>query len=284
MQNMGAARKVPPMSFSTLGCPDWDFDAILDFAVKHGYRGIEVRGVLRVMDLPKCPVFSSPEAIAETLQKMKSRGLRFVDLGSSAELHISDPAELQKQMDEARRFIDLAQQLQCPFIRVFPNRLPKEENRDAVMARISKNLLELGKYAETRNVTVLIETHGDLSASKDVLKVIQAADHPHVGLIWDIVNMWSVTKEPVTEVYGRLKKWIRHTHIKDMTISKDGKERYVFVGKGDTPVFEAIDLLYANGYKGFYSFEWEKLWHPDIDAPELALADFPEAMKVHFSK
>jgi hypothetical protein len=40
--------------------------------------------------------------------------------------------------------------------------------------------------------------------------------------------------------------------------------------------------LYQGGYKGYYSFEWEKLWHPEIAEPELALADYPKKMKTHF--
>jgi sugar phosphate isomerase/epimerase len=102
-----------------------------------------------------------------------------------------------------------------------------------------------------------------------------------VGIVWDIVNMWSVTREPVVDVYQKLKQYIHHTHIKDLK-EIDGKERYVLLGKGETPIFEAIDILAKNNYKGYFSFEWEKLWHPEIEEPEIALADYPRAMKEHF--
>ena len=52
--------------------------------------------------------------------------------------------------------------------------------------------------------------------------------------------------------------------------------------QGEVPIFEAIDALQKGGYKGYYSFEWEKLWHPEIAAPEIAIADYPVAMKKHF--
>jgi hypothetical protein len=54
------------------------------------------------------------------------------------------------------------------------------------------------------------------------------------------------------------------------------------LGEGNLPIFTAIDALYHGGYKGYYSFEWEKLWHPEIAEPELALADYPTKMKAHF--
>jgi hypothetical protein len=53
--------KYPSLSFSTLGCPDWPFGKITDFAVQHAYQGIEVRGLLREMDLQKCPEFSTAQ-------------------------------------------------------------------------------------------------------------------------------------------------------------------------------------------------------------------------------
>ena len=53
----------PLLSFSTLGCPDWTFQQIASFAVQHGYKGIEVRGIQRQLDLTKCPEFSTEENI-----------------------------------------------------------------------------------------------------------------------------------------------------------------------------------------------------------------------------
>ena len=55
----------------------------------------------------------------------------------------------------------------------------------------------------------------------------------------------------------------------------DGKIHYVLLGQGEVPIFAAIDVLQNGGYKGYYSFEWEKLWHPEIADPEIALADYP---------
>jgi hypothetical protein len=48
-------------------------------------------------------------------------------------------------------------------------------------------------------------------------------------------------------------------------------------------MFEAIDILYNDGYKGYFSFEWEKLWHPEIAEPEIAIAHYAKTMKVHFN-
>ncbi|MBS1521772.1 MAG: sugar phosphate isomerase/epimerase [Bacteroidetes bacterium] len=279
----GSSRNKALLSFSTLGCPDWDFKQVVDFAAAHDYQGIELRGIKRQLDLLQCEEFKSPENRKATLRMMKDKGLKFVDLGSSANLHFPEGTERTKNMDEARRFIDLAQEIGCPFIRVFPNDFPKGTDKNETIDLMAGGLLMLAQYAKDSDVSVLIESHGDLVHTDDLEKVLKAAEHPHAGMIWDVVNMWSITKEPVAQAFERLKKYIRHTHIKDAKVSGSDDIQYVFLGKGDVPIFEAIDLLAKNNYKGYYSFEWEKMWHPELPSPELALTDYSQTMRKHFS-
>lgn len=281
-QSFYAKKMIPLLSFSTLGCPEWDFKKITDFAAQHNYQGIEIRGIQHEMDLTKCSEFSSAGNIKDTLEIMKDKGLKFVNLGSSCSLHFADSAERTKNLDEGKRFIDLAQKIECPFVRVFPNKVANEEDKIKTLDLIAKGLQELGDYTNGSNVTVLMETHGDVVKSDDILYVMKSSANDHAGLVWDITNMWSVTREPPGEVYPKLKKYIHHTHIKDLKMVDD-KQRYTLLGQGEVPIFSAIDLLSQGGYKGYYSFEWEKLWHPEIEEPELALADYPVAMLKHFS-
>ena len=271
----------PLLAFSTLGCPDWPFQKIVDFAAANNYKGIEVRGILRQLDLPKCNEFSTAENRAATVKLMEEKGLRFVDLGSSATLHFKDAATRQKNLDDGRRFIDLAQQINCPYIRVYGNNFPKEQDRNETMDLVITGLTELGNHAKASGVKVLMETHGDFVKIADLEKIMQATAHPNVGLIWDISNMWTVTKEPPADAYKKLKKYIHHVHIKD-AVMVDGKLQYKFLGQGEVPIFEAMEILVRDEYKGYYSYEWEKLWHPELAEPELALADYPRAVKAHF--
>lgn len=278
-----AKKYKPLLSFSTLGCPDWPFEKIVNFAADNKYDAIEIRGILRELDLTKTPQFSSEENIKKTLQLMHDKNLGFSDLGSSAALHFSEGEERQKNLDEAKRFIDLAQRISCPYIRVFPNDFPENQTHEKTIELIVDGLKQLGDYAADKNVTVLLETHGKVVYTADLLNIMRQTKHPHVGLVWDAYNMWSVTKESPASVYASLKDYIHHTHIKDAKMI-NGKEQYVLLGTGNSAIFEAIDILVKNKFPGYYSFEWEKLWHPEIDDPEIAIADYPKAMERHFAK
>jgi len=269
-------KKKPKLSFSTLGCPDWDLDKILSFAKDNEYSGIEFRGLLRQMDLTKCPEFG-PENIQATLKKFSDKSLKIVNLGSSAALHHADPAERKKSIEEGKSFIRLASDLKCPYIRVFPNNIPKDRDKNETLNLIAQGLIELGEFAKDKNVMVLMETHGEVVYTADIEKVMTLANHTNVGLVWDFVNMWAVTKEEADHMYERLGKFIRHAHIKDFKLI-DGKIRYVPLGEGETPIFKAIDLLSKNQYSGYYSFEWEKMWHPEIEAPEIAFSSYSKTL------
>ena len=70
-----------------------------------------------------------------------------------------------------------------------------------------------------------METHdGDFVYIADIEKIVKAAEHPHVGLIWDALNMWTITKEKPTALYDKLKKYINHTHIKNATMAGQPRE------------------------------------------------------------
>ncbi|RYY31582.1 MAG: sugar phosphate isomerase/epimerase [Chitinophagaceae bacterium] len=268
------------LCFSTLGCPDWSFDEVLDFAVKHNYQGIEVRTIQRELDLTKVPAFMG-SAVKETINKLSDKNIQLVDLGASAAMHHSESATRKKNLDDAKRYIDLAASLQCPYVRVFPNNLPKDNPRQQTLDLIIAGLNELAAYAKSSKVKVLMETHGDVVYKKDLIYIMEEVDNTKVALIWDVLNSWAVTKETPADIYAAISKYVHHVHIKD-GIVKDGKVHHTLLGKGEAPIREAVQLLYKNNYNGFYSFEWEKLWHPEIEAPELALAAYPKEVLQYF--
>jgi predicted xylose isomerase-like sugar epimerase len=48
----------------------------------------------------------------------------------------------------------------------------------------------------------------------------------------------------------------------------------VLTGTGTVPVRRQVEALQKIGYRGFYSFEWEKRWHPEIEEPDVAFAQY----------
>ena len=260
-----------PIGFSTLGTPQWDWIPTLDFAAAHGFAAVELRGILDTMDLSKRPEFQ-PDRVAQTKRELAERGLVVPVLGASINLHEQDAAKLAEAMAETRRFIDVASALGAPYVRVFGNKLLPGVPRAAVLGHIGGGLHELGAYAQPRGVTVLLESHGDFVDSPTLLEIMRLADSPAVALLWDAHHTFVGGESPETTV-REIGRYIRHTHLKD-SVPAGNDRRYVLTGTGDVPVRRQVEALVRMGYHGFYNFEWEKRWHPEIEEPEVAIAHY----------
>jgi sugar phosphate isomerase/epimerase len=264
-----------PIAFSTLGCPNWEWTKILDFANQHGFAAVELRGLDGNLDLPSHPIFA-PGRIEQTKRDIRESRLKIACVSSSANLHFADQAKRAKELGDARRFIDLASSLGAPCVRVFGGREESDTRRlpdQATKARVAAGLHEIGNYAGPRRVKVLIESHDHFTASTSLKDVLRAANSDHVGLLWDAHHTFADSNEDPEFTVKQLGSSIRHTHLKDSTGSGEGR-KYVLTGQGNVPIGRQIESLRSIGYKGFYCFEWEKLWHPDLEAPEIAIADF----------
>lgn len=264
-----------PIAFSTLGCPAWDWPKILDFAQQHGFSAIELRGLQGNMDLPSHAIFAA-DRVERTKKEIQSHKLRIGCVSSSANLYFEDPSRREKELADARRFIDLASTLGAPYVRVFGGKEASDKNPvpdDATKARVAAGLRELGDYSGPRGVTVIIESHDHFTASATLKDVLQAANSPHVGLLWDAHHTFATSNEDPEFTVKALGSWIRHTHLKDSTGTGEDR-KYVLTGTGNVPIAGQIKALQSIGYKGYYCFEWEKVWHPDLLDPAVAIPDF----------
>jgi sugar phosphate isomerase/epimerase len=263
------------ISFTTLSCPQWTWERILDEAERLGYDGIEIRGIEGEMFLPKARPFL-PENIRQAKEELKRRGLKIICLDTSCNLH--DESKYEQVMNEGRASIDLAQELGVPYIRVFGNNIPDPARKQETVNWVAKCLQELGQYAENKNVTVLIETHGDFSASDDLAAVLELTSSPAIGVLWDVHHPYKAFSEPLAATYERLGKYIKHTHYKDSK-GMGAEAPLCLVGEGDLPIKESLDILKKNHYDGYLSLEWEKKWHPEIEDPEVAVPSFISYIK-----
>lgn len=277
-----AAKPVLPLCFSTLGCPKWTWKQVLDAAVANGYAAVELRGLLGQMDLPASSEFNAGR-LKEKRADLAAAGITVACLGSSAQMHHGDPATRKKHLDEGRRFIDLAAALKTPCVRVFGDKVPPGDDKAAVVQRVGAGLRELAAHARGSGVTVIIESHGDFTDSPTLLAMLEAAgDGP--AILWDTHHTVVAGHERPAGTFRQLATHVRHTHIKD-SVPADGDERkYVLLGEGEVPIRQIVQTLASGGYKGYYGFEWEKVWHPDIAEPEIAIPHYAKTMRQYLEQ
>lgn len=264
-----------PIAFSTLGCPVWDWTKILQFAHQHGFSAVELRGLQGNLDLPTHAIFAA-DRIEQTKKQIRDNKLRIACVSSSANLYMEDGDKRTQALADARRFIDLASTIGAPLVRVFGGKAESDKNPvpdDATKSRVAAGLRELGQYAGPKGVTVIIESHDHFTSSATLKDVLSAVNSEHVGLLWDAHHTFAASNEEPEFTVKQLGQWIRHTHLKD-SVGQGEDRKYVLTGTGNVPIERQIKALQSISYKGFYCFEWEKVWHPDLADPDIAIADF----------
>jgi len=268
-----------PIAFSTLGCPDWGLKKILDFAAEHRYAAIELRGLQGNLDLPSHPAFAAGQ-MEQTKRDIASHGLKIACVSSSTRLGEEDADKRAKEIADGRRFIDLASKLGAPYVRVFGDGKPVEKGAapsEELKARVASGLHELGEYAATKSVEVIIESHDNFTASTTLTDVFAKANSQHAALLWDAHHTFATSNEEPEVTVKRLGGWIRHTHIKD-SVGNGEDRKYVLTGRGTVPIKRQVEALRSIGYKGYFCYEWEKVWHPELDDPATAFPDYAKVM------
>ena len=262
------------LAFSTLGCPDWTFDEVLDCAAAMGYQAIELRGVNGKMRADEMDVFF-PENREETMKKVAEHGLVIRSFGTSASFH--DPERLDGAMEDGRAAVDLCAQIGVPYVRVFGNLADKTaDTPEGEVKRVAEGIQALCDYAAGKPVTILLEVHGDFNTAARILKTAELVDRENFGILWDVEHSDEADEGDFMSFWEPVKHLIHHVHIKDHRRLGGGKFQLCETGAGDIPLKEMILQMEKDGYEGYYSLEWEKKWHPELrDAEE----EFPHYVR-----
>jgi sugar phosphate isomerase/epimerase len=263
------------LSFSTLGCPNWSFDEIVLRASQYGYDGVAFRGLGGELDLTKIPEFS-PSGRPTTRRRLKEAGLATSMVLTSATLMTQDAKMLEASLRLGESHIDIASDLECPYIRVFGGQIPVGVSHAAAIRRAGDRLHRLGEYAKQRGVEVLIETHDDWVVTSRVRRAVESANHPNVGILWDAHHPFRIAGETVAEVWANIGPWVRSVDFKDSITDFDARlgYRYVQIGDGEIPLKDTLQILKSGGFDGWLTFEWEKNWHPDLADPSVVFPEF----------
>jgi len=256
-------------SFSTLGCPGWSWDDMLVTAKDLGFDGIEVRGIGNELYVPNAKPFINTN-IEKTKERLNKLKLDIPCLTSSC--YLFDKSKIDSHLKEGREYIDLAQKLGTPFVRVLGDANPRPgEGVDVNF--VAENLSILTGCADGKNVKVLIETNGVFANSDVLLNLIKKVDSPNLGVLWDVHHPFRFMNEPVEKTYKTLKDYINFVHVKD-SVAVEGKVEYKMMGCGDVPVRDALSLLKDGGYSGYVSLEWVKRWCMDLEEPGVVFSHF----------
>lgn len=212
---------------------DWDVDTIIAKLTEAGFEAVELRtehkhGVE--------PSLASAERQDVAAKFAKSR-VRLLSYGSTAEFQSPDEMVRAKNVENAKRFIELAHDTGAWGVKVRPNGLPDGVPTEVTIGRIAECLRELGKFGEGRGVEIWMEVHGKTTQNPPIsAAIMKATNHSMVGLCWNS-NPTDIVNGSVKPSFDLLRPWIKNCHINELA--------------GPYPYRELFALLKAAKYERY---------------------------------
>ena len=267
-------------AFSTLGCPAWNLATALKRAKEYGYDGIDIRSLLGTNSIWELEDFSSN--LSAGVKLVERSGLEITCFSSSVKAFATGD-ELAAHKAELSTYLELCRAFGVGRIRIFGGEIgttPKDEAMDLVV----ENCRRYVEQADRFGVAVLFETHDSWTDSARVRHIMESVNSDSLKVVWDVAHPYRYSDEKPQETWDNLKRWVANTHWKDAYPADPTEEiprdfRLCLMGDGTLPLAEFLRTLQAGGYDGYLTLEWEKMWHPYLDEPEVAFPQFVRYMR-----
>jgi sugar phosphate isomerase/epimerase len=232
-----------------------DLAKLVDVARRCGYAGLELRaeaGHAHGVELERTK--AERRAIRD---RIEDAYLEIACIGTGQRYESPDPAARAAQVEQTKRYVELAADVGATRVRVFGNNLPPDVARDQCVAYVGDALRALGEFAEPHGVDVLLEMHGQFNYWGFARAAVERADHARIGIVYNCDDR-DVVASSVAATYGRVADLVRHVHMHDFG--------------GSYPYPELFDLLQLQRYDGYCSSEVEL--HTEAPTPEQYLATY----------
>ena len=237
------------IAFSSLACPGWTVEQIADAAVRYGYDAVEWR--LADGEL------LGPRTSDGVWERIAACGVPAVCLDTSAAFVTDDADRRSKAVSIATAMGERARQIGAPAIRVFAGQT--DGDVDALVGP-TRDALAAAVAAMPDDVALLIETHDAWSRGDQIVRLVADA----VQVLWDVAHSVRAGESP--------RETLGHIGVPGLVHVKDARgPALVHLGDGQVPLDDTVAALRDVGYGGALSLEWEKLWHPELDEPDVVL-------------
>jgi sugar phosphate isomerase/epimerase len=210
------------------------------------------------------PALTSPEKVRRMFQHA---GVQICSLGTGIRFDqiVSPPvigrviSDTERSVREAKGMVDLAVQLECPYVRVFGFELPEGERRVSGMGRVVERLVKAADYCRNSGVKLAIENGGSFPKAVDLAEIIDSVGSAMVVASY-CPAVAAMSGEDVAAGVNVLGEKLALVKLKDM---RGGKP--VVLGEGELRCRETVRELQRVGYEGWLVHEFDRAWLPDID-------------------
>jgi sugar phosphate isomerase/epimerase len=195
----------------------------------------------------------TPEYLRSIKQLAFCEGLDISGTAIANDFCLVDSEKRQEQIAHVKRWIDNAEILGAPVIRIFAGKVGKQQSEDEARRLIIEGIEECCEYAGQHGVYLALENHGGPTATIDgILAIIQGVKSPWFGANLDSGNFASTT---AYEDLARLAPYAVNVQIK-VVIKRKGSE------PEPSDFRKLAKILTDAGYRGYVVLEYEEAKDP----------------------
>jgi sugar phosphate isomerase/epimerase len=166
-------------------------------------------------------------------------------------IQLSQPTDdlRQKQLDDVRKWVDVAQKLGATHIRVFGGNQPKGATMEQAIDYAAETLKRAADISGAHGIFLGVEDDSGITLyAKETIEIVKRAAHPWAGMNLDIGNF----RPP--KVYDQVQMSIPYavsTHFKTTVANDEG------TGRSRYDWDRVLQMFVAGGYKGYIGLEYE---------------------------
>ncbi|MCL7749727.1 sugar phosphate isomerase/epimerase family protein [Halalkalibacter alkaliphilus] len=227
-----------------------DFDTQLEVVSKLGMNYISLRGI----DGKNIGDFTVDEVKNNVLPRLQEKEIKVSSIGSPiGKVFINDEEGFEKQKKMLHSLSQIANLLNCKYIRIFSFYIPKGEDPDHYKEEVISKIKEFTAIAKQYEVVLVHENEKDIygDIARRCHEILTEVNSPCFKGIFDFANFVQCG-EDAKRCYGLLKNEIVYIHIKD-AVSTDSQN--VVCGTGEGKIPEILAQFIRSGYKGFLTLE-----------------------------
>ncbi len=237
------------------------YDDLVRIAAENGADGLDLTVYWMPEDTPDSFLLPLRRLAYKSGVHIYSIAIRAVMCQPTAELREAEAAKV-------RKWVDVAVKLGAGHIRVFGGNLPKGLALDQGVAFAAETLRRSAEYASRHGILLGIEDDGGITATAEpVVRIVQQADSPWVGINLDVGNFES-------NALPQIAMCIPHAvnvHMKTEMPDEAGVRR-----KADWD--KVLGMLAGGGYRGYVALEYEAKENASTAVPRL-LRDLRSAIR-----
>ncbi|MCR9292211.1 MAG: sugar phosphate isomerase/epimerase [bacterium] len=164
---------------------DMTLPELIDTCEQSGVRGVELRTEHKHAVEPS---LSAAER-DEVRKRFADSQVELIGYGSNCEYHSADVAQVRKNIEDTKRFVELMHDCGGTGVKVKPNGFAKGVPHEKTIEQIGKSLNEVAAFGEGYGQKIRVEVHGTGTSALPVIRdIFEVADHPNVYVCWNSNN------------------------------------------------------------------------------------------------